>query len=263
MSASHFAAAHDSVILATDVPVVTKGSQGKLISKPAVHQAPVPPVDSARITSGSSSPRVLSIAPVAPPPSAVASIPLVESAVSSSKQPLSSPSSDLMALLKLGGNKSGVATPVPGTAGSVAPASSKSTVSSGKGSADSPVPSSDLLAILKSGAKKPSSIQSVALSTAHCASIVPSSDHSAHSSGNVATVGPSPAQNPMFPFPPHLPPQHPMEYGMMMPVHPMFMGMMPAMQPAFYPAGVPVAPSASRPEASSKVCLLRLFVSSF
>ena len=105
MSPAHFAAAHDSVILATDVPVVTKGSQGKLIAKPQVQESLRPVSAPSASIRSSSSPRVLSIAPAAPPLSVTANIPIVKPAVGgsthSAKPALGAPSfsSDLMAIL--------------------------------------------------------------------------------------------------------------------------------------------------------------------
>ena len=256
MSASHFAAAHDSVILATDVPVVTKGSQGKLISKPPlqpVQQTSTSAVTSSHSNTSSSSPRVMSIAPSAPPLAVTANIPFTKSTVSGSQQAAASvPSSDLMAILNSGKKKSAAS---PGPAGNVVAASSKSTVNNGKASAGvelaaSSAPPRDLLAILKSDSKKPNSMPSVAPGTSHSASSVSAPDQSVH-----ANVGPAQSPFPQFPqFPPQ-PPQHPMNYGMMMGMHPMFMGMMHPMPPqsGSSVASVPVAPSASRPDASSKV----------
>jgi hypothetical protein len=270
MSASHFAAAHDSVILATDVPVVTKSSQGKLNPKPLVQpvqQTSTSAVASSHSNTSSLSPRVMLIAPSAPPDSVTANIPFVKSSVSGSKQAaLSIPSSDLMAILNSGKKKS-VAT--PGPAGNVVAASSKSTVNDAKASAGVQpaafnAPPRDLLAILKSDAKKPNSIPSVAPGTTHLASSVSAPDQSAR-----ATVGP--AQSPFLQFsqfPPPQPPQLPMNYGMMMGMHPMFVGMMHPMPPqsGSSVASVPVAPSASRPDASAKVhtwCIFFLHYFSF
>jgi hypothetical protein len=270
MSPAHFAAAHDSVILATDVPAVTKGSQSKLLAKPQVQETLRPVSASSATNRTSSSPRVLSIAPAAPPLSVTANIPIVNTAVAgggahSAKPAPGSPSlsSDLLSILNSGKqNSTNLAASVSATsskgavatsksAANVAVASSKSSISNGNGAvsdhAPSVVPSPDLLAIMKSGSKTSSSKQnaSVAHSTApSVASSASAPDDSFVSSGPATTV---PAQ---------VSPQFPLNYGMMMSMHPMYMGMMPPMplpHPASFATSVPVATPAPRPVAPSKV----------
>jgi hypothetical protein len=263
MSASHFAAAHDSVVLATDVPVVTKGSQGKLVSKPPVQEKSKPPVQekskpvalsASNSSFPSSSTRAVSIAPLAPPLSVTANIPVVKSASSSSNQAaVTVPSSDLLAIMNSSKKKSAIAN--PGTVATVAAASSESTVNSSKGTSGAELVDSlklkpDLLAVLTSGAKPPSSIPAVASKSAHLAPVATAQDRSALSGGNIL-VGPAQSSSQFSPFPPS---PYPLNYGMIMGMHPMFMGMMPPMLPQPpSTASVPVAPSASRPDASSKV----------
>jgi hypothetical protein len=263
MSASHFAAAHDSVVLATDMPVAIKGSKDKPLSKPDAQQTPRPVVapsaskpqtketsrpvvaPSASMTS-SSTPRVLSIAPLAPPPSVIANILTVKPSLSSSNKSAPAPSSDLVTILNSGKKKS-----AGDIAGNHATVSSQSSSSNGKGPvgaelAHSTAPSSDLLAILKSGSKISSSSSSATPDTAILSSSVPAAApyHSAVSNGD-ASIGAAQASAPF-----------PMSYGMMMGMHPMYMGMMPPMPfplPGPHLSGAPVAPSAPLPVASSKV----------
>jgi hypothetical protein len=273
MSASHFAAAHDSVVLATDVPVVTKGSQGILISKPPVQEKSKPPVQdkskppvqekskpvasSSSSSSSSSSTRVVSIAPRAPPLSVTANIPLVNSESSRSNQAaVTVPSSDLLAIMNSSKKKSAVAN--PGTVATVEAASSESTVNSSKCMSgvefvDSLKLAPDLLAVRTSGAQPPSSNSAVASKSAYSAPVATTQDRSALSGGNTL-VGPAHSSSQFSPFPPPLPSPYPLNYGVMMGMHPMFMGMMPPMLPQPpSTASDPVAPSASRPDASSKV----------
>jgi hypothetical protein len=250
-SPSHFAAAHDSVILATDVPVASKGSQAKMVSQTSVRDTSKP-TSAPSASNASPSPRVLSVAPLAPPLSVTANIPSVKFAVDGSKQSAPSvPSSDLMAVLNSGNRKSAVAT--GGAAGNVSASSSKSAVTSANGPsraelASAVTPSPDLLSILKSGTKDSGSKSSVAPSAA---TSVRAPDQSAVLSGNAA-VAPSQAM-----------PQFPMNYGMMMGIHPMYMTMMPPMPlpyPGSFPASIPGTPSTSGPVASAKVCVLYPFI---
>jgi hypothetical protein len=149
MSASQFAAAHDSVVLATDVPVVIKGAQGKVMAKPQVQVTSKPVFAPSTSVKSSSSPRISSIAALAPPPSVLASIPQVKfSLTGSGKSTSSALSSDLKTILTSGSKKSAVAAGV--TAENPANLSAKSSVTSVKGSARA---APDLLAILKSGSK--------------------------------------------------------------------------------------------------------------
>ena len=275
-SPSHFAAAHDSVILATDVPVASKGSHAKVVSQTPVRETAKPirtpsafatdvpvaskgsqakvisqtpvldtskPISAPSASNASSSPRVLSIAPLAPPLSVTANIPTVKSAVNGSKQSAPSvPPSDLLAILNSGNKKSAAAT--GGAAGSVSASSSKSAVISANGPSRaelSVTTSPDLLAILKSGTKNSGSKSSVAPTAA---TSIRAPDQSAVLSSDAA-VAPAQAM-----------PQFPINYGMMMGIHPMYMAMMPPMplpHPGPFPSSIPETPSTSRPVASAKV----------
>ena len=155
MSPAHFAAAHDSVILATDVPVVTKGSQGKLIAKPQVQESLRPVSAPSASIRSSSSPRVLSIAPAAPPLSVTANIPIVKPAVGGSTHSAKPALSIAPAAPPLS-----VTANIP----IVKPAVGGSTHSA-KPALGAPSFSSDLMAILNADKKNSAAADSVILAT--------------------------------------------------------------------------------------------------